>query len=791
MEPRKILYLSVCCVMMCRAAASAGRAPGCAAGRFIVTAGAAALDGATDPVVLVLDGTAFRIEGPCTVVGRVVRSRRKGTRLAATSRACAGSPKIRLIATARDCSTIRGVVRQRRQRVSLVAVPSTCGDGRVDAGALEQCDGATGSCESGGACSSDCRCDAPPPPLDCETAGYPCSWADVPPDVRTESYARAEHALNILRAGGTTSEAAAPLQAVSLAELQYDARFIRFRLPNGRPVWVAHPGNLGSDAPVAPAVHAANGNPLPAATPRAGRRVVNPGQRQKSALILDPFGFQPELASHGNAIATRLDTTDGYGGHVVHRVNTTPQTEIVGLDDFKQFQGNNVVYVNSHGGMLCEDLNGTPIVPCRAFIDTGLVDDPLVGANVIGVDMIFWPEWDRADLAVNADFFRHNYPGGVHDALIVFNACHTAKSDIARVLEGQNSNYVSWSDSVSSSALNPVMLPFIDGLAQGRAIQEVYASLGDGVKDPASAARLMIGSQDIRIRELPRVIDAFTGQTLSSESTLHITGYTDDGTPDGLLLSVQVAGAGEDDAAHYDVAVLVDGVRVGGGALNAIAAQVGDHLWQADAQIDLGFDAREGQTIAVEVRVSLPEGGTSTFAASPTVTGPKFSPGRVWHGNFTKSFTVSGAHIQLIVDATFERDPSEVVTSNHPTFLLTGGTMTWVLEAAPGGDSNSCVSSAPTTVTQLGVDEYSTFTFDLSSQPVEVSGGAFTEGPVVPLSITCPGPGSTVTSTKAGGQWFLAPQSRHFAIDGTSWSGVYSSAGQIPVTYEWNVERVE
>lgn len=768
-------------------AAATRRPAACAWGRFVVTVGGAAFGDGAGATALLLQASRFAVEGPCPVVGKVGKTRRKGAPLSATWEGCGAVPRLRLRATARDCHEVRGTLRRGKRRTRFVATASRCGDGVVDRGAGEECDGTLG-CATGVACAASCRCDGPgPEPLECELAGYPCTWSEVSPDVKDASLARGAEAAALLKDGGTTDDAVRMLAAGPLAEMQHDADLLRFRLPGGRPVWVSRRPAFGPSAGAATAASAVRTASTTGMMPRV---VVHAGQVPKHALVLSPFGFYAETRGQAAAVATVLESIPDYRGQVVQRSNDTPESRTVGIEDFAHFAGNDVVFVTTHGAMICVDLDGRPISPCRAFVNTGLVDDPDVGVGVVGVDFHFFPEFSRTALAVGADFFRHAYPNRLDDALIVLNACHGAGSDVGHALEGKNSNYVGWSGPVSPPGSQLARSPFLEALAQGRSIVEVHRSLGEALTDPVLGNHLAIGAQDIRIRELPRVLDAFTGETLTSSGTVQVSGYPGDGEPDSLLLVTEVDGVEEVRAGAFDVTMTVDGVKVGGGVLAAIGTKDGDYRWRIASQVDLGFDVSEGQTIAIRVEVALPEGGTSVFQASPKVTSPGFDPGRVWQGTFTNTFDVPDARIRIIVDATFERTASSGPPSQHPIFEMTQGTMTWSLQNVPSSP-DACDQSAPTTVTPLGPDEYSYFTFDLTKQPVEYFGFGSSGGPSVDLTITCPDLGSTVSSTEAGGEWFQAFANHHYTVTGSTFAGLYATGGLYPSTFEWSVHKLE
>jgi hypothetical protein len=784
------LGLALACLWGAVPADAARKARGCAAGRFVVTQGQDLLGGAALPAVLVVDGPTLSVEGPCPVQGKA-RKRRKGTSLSARWERCGGLENIRLRATARDCATVRGRLRARKRRAALLAAASACGDGMVDAGAGEECDGAD-TCGAGVQCNAACRCDGPAAePLECGAEGYPCAWSEVPAAVTDRSVELAEQAGAILDGGGATSEAVKVLEGDDLAELQYDEHLIRFRLPGGRPVWLGTPGTMDplpgpppSDA--VPAVAFARRASAPTAgTPRS---VVSPGKLPRSAYVLDPFAYQPAMAGEAPLIAGLLGEIPGYEGNVTYLANTAEDALAVTLREFTRFAGHDVVHVVSHGSRLCDDrATGEALVPCQGVVGVAKLSNPVAAALKVSAELGMAPfrvgdgKWW---VVVTADFLRYYYPGGLRDTLVVLDGCKTAGTDIVHALSGPNTNVAGWSDNVVIAGAKAVMQELYVGLGQGRAIHEVYDSMGGRVKDPYSPAKLVIGASNIRIRDLPRVIDAATGQTLTSNGTVQVIGRTGDGEPDSLLLDTEFEGIDPADGEIYTVHFTIDGTEFFSGPLIEFAQPHTEYRWSGSGQFDLDYDVAEGQPLDIEVTVDLPEGGKTVFAASPRATSPHWSPGRVWHGTFTKVTNIGVATITLVVDATFERDPDEPPTT-QPTFLLKSGTMTWSLLDAPG---DSCTRTMPALTYLLVDDADDTLTFDLTKNPVEYRGFATSAGESVEVVVSCPW-GDSVTHMTTGGVWFVATGDDHLTVSGDGFSADFEPNAVSHVV--WNATKVE
>jgi hypothetical protein len=164
------------------AAAHRAKPAPCPDARWVVTAGGERLgDGSGAPVVLALAGGVATMDGGCAPTVQRVRVTRRGTRIRWRAAACAGLVDVKLKATlATSCDAIAGRVRAKRTKpIPFAAASSRCEDGVVDAGAGEQCDGAT--CAGDVACVG-CGCGAPisttttttlPPSASCVTTEMP------------------------------------------------------------------------------------------------------------------------------------------------------------------------------------------------------------------------------------------------------------------------------------------------------------------------------------------------------------------------------------------------------------------------------------------------------------------------------------------------------------------------------------------------------------------------------------------------------------------------------------------
>jgi cysteine-rich repeat protein len=130
-------------------------------GRYLVTQGAAVIvgDSAPQPAVVAVQGKQVSLGAHCGPVGGVVKAGKKGTSVAAGFKSCGASlQKVKLKASiSSDCRTMTGVVKAKKLKPAqkFVATVSHCGDGVVDGGLPEACDGTTG-CNPDETCKDDC-----------------------------------------------------------------------------------------------------------------------------------------------------------------------------------------------------------------------------------------------------------------------------------------------------------------------------------------------------------------------------------------------------------------------------------------------------------------------------------------------------------------------------------------------------------------------------------------------------------------------------------------------------------
>lgn len=132
----------------------------CAGGRFLV-AGDPLLPGGTATPDAVIVGDTASIASGCAPVRVRVKATKKGTRLTAKWKSCTGiTGKAQMTGTIDPtCQTLSGKLRAKKAKLkrTFTATLGRCGDGVVDAGAGEVCEGG-GACTGGTCNAATCTC---------------------------------------------------------------------------------------------------------------------------------------------------------------------------------------------------------------------------------------------------------------------------------------------------------------------------------------------------------------------------------------------------------------------------------------------------------------------------------------------------------------------------------------------------------------------------------------------------------------------------------------------------------
>lgn len=164
--PLRTLALAAILVVGTGAKRGGTRSEPCPDGRFLAAQGLPALGAAsTTPPLVVLEGTQVSIPDLCAPARVKRTAKRQGTVLQAVWPHCGDLPgKVRLRATIEPgCGTMTGTLRDARAKLNatFAAALSACGDGTIDRGGGEACDG-TG-CAPDTHCADDCTACLPDP----------------------------------------------------------------------------------------------------------------------------------------------------------------------------------------------------------------------------------------------------------------------------------------------------------------------------------------------------------------------------------------------------------------------------------------------------------------------------------------------------------------------------------------------------------------------------------------------------------------------------------------------------
>ncbi len=492
--------------------------------------------------------------------------------------------------------------------------------------------------------------------LDCEIEGYPCSIFEVEDGVLEEAEEIIESSLQSLKEGTSMAELAEELSSQrGIIGVQYDQQALSFRLEGSPPLWIFDPEQFGTRgggaAATRPRVVLQSDSPDGPVGPQPPNE-----EPKKQALLLSPYLW--EFGADETAfIASQLSEQRNYDcpdcitlrQQAEEPVLTTnfPIASFPGVvEPFLGWEKYELIHVSTHGGQTCPEqvdaggsvsgsayqseleltregcrtsiLTGTPWSQDLLFAlsesDVNIYRDQYTGVTVGGRDVVpgVGVVWD---IALTSDFFRHQYPGGLDDALVFISACKSiAGTDFANALVGENTTYIGWDNNVVSDAATEISEQFYEFLIrEGWDVQKAFEktvgfggfSIGLG---GAEADLIGTGDPDIYGREVITLLQPIYRQELKEKDAVPTVGGAGDGKNDSLLFMVQVDGIDEDqNPDDYAIHLAVDGQELEG--TFRPMEKISENSYWTIEEVPLPFDAADRDVVELEAWIDLPTGG--------------------------------------------------------------------------------------------------------------------------------------------------------------------------------------
>ena len=587
-----------------------------------------------------------------------------------------------------------------------------------------------------------------------------------------------------------------------MAEVVADDDALRFRVTGGPPIWVLGERALPDQAAAAPvrvaSAAAAPGWLRPQQPVLA--TVTGGAAAQRSALVLSPMLWDFGDSDDGAPVSEILGATRGYEASVTYQSNATAGSTEVSIDDFGRWGDYDVVHVSSHGTRIC-DAGVCRAVIIATLFTGALADLPERGQP--GVEIIKSVKKHRTFLGLSAAFFREEYPGGLQDTLVFFNACETygagspadRATDLGDAIRGTTSVFLGWSEVVDSESATLAAVALFQGLSQrGLTVGDAYEGIGELKVDqhPEGKHGLLSVSErqaggDLRIRDVVSLRSGSSGAMLQAGESVAIEGEVGDGQPDAVPYRLQVEGVDAADAAAGIVHVSAAGgeappAQVGSGTV------VGPGIWSFEGSITLDHDVVAPEAVDLRAWLELPEGGSSEHDVGALLVGPPpFAS--AWKGTATyvSKLTFDGrVTVRATAELTFTLSPGQDAGAAFIAYQLTSGTMTWQIT---GTDSEGCTSVSPVVTVAFAPEPASgEISLDMSGSPLEYRASAnVTAGPEVEVTQTCPTKTNTYT-TRANATFILASSDEDRTVVGDRISG---QAALGVATMSWELAKVD
>jgi hypothetical protein len=622
-------------------------------------------------------------------------------------------------------------------------------------------------------------------------------------------------------AGASFETAAAAIKAEpGVAELSADSDSIRFRLDGGRPIWVL-------PKPEGAATATADDRPSPAEAlraPSAGstslavrrgaqrsaplaapRRIVGTDPNAKKAVVLAPYAFVLDGGGAGDDVAGILRRTRGYANHVTYLANDTAQATNVQVNSFAHLAGNDVIFIDTPSGMICDDEQPDECHGVLAAQELYGSDAEKETLHEQGLERIVWREGGDA-IGLNGYFFWTYYPNGIDDALIFLGGADIDSADPIEYIIGSTSEIYWWDGKRDPAAAAEAMTSYVARLADtGRATSSVYQEMKSQLKvgDAQWNGATPKGSKmAMRIREVVTILDPATGKPLQNGATIAVDGELGDGQPDLVPFIVQVDGLSPGEEDHTTINVTIDDVSDFYLPSND-AEKVAENTWQVGASFQHA-DLQEGQTLTIDALAQLAEEGISRQTLAFTVTGERKRPdgsssapaettpstgkveiGRVYEGT-ASAITRLGygdAKVTKVVTVRLVRDPNDGPGSKQVSFTVESGTMSWSL----GGGNDGCSFRAPAAQVPIPASEFDALTITVpgdANAPYTYFGiGSLEDGPSRTVSMHCDSV-DVEYEQRAEGTWFYVSRGDNLPTDGNTIEGADDK-------YQWSFRKVE
>lgn len=288
------------------------------------------------------------------------------------------------------------------------------------------------------------------------------------------------------------------------------------------------------------------------------------------------------------------------------------------------------------------------------------------------------PKWehDYPYLVLWWPFFMTQYPAGLNNTIVFFGACHSGINmvlpEMLAIPGNEAVTVFGFDESVNAGDAWQVistMLDLIDGGYHSQALIDSLKKLDrtnhlvGRTMDPRHAVAPARPAEilDRRThathgRDVVLLVDPDSGEELSHGGAVTVLGAPGDGKRDSLRLRARIIGVAPNDPID-DVRLFVGPKDEGGGDPYRPERQVEHGVFEFDGDLQLGRDHREGETVDLEIRAELPDGGESRWVYRDirlggsfwtlTIGGPR---GGTWSGARTEAsypFLVYSPHMPV------------------------------------------------------------------------------------------------------------------------------------------------